>query len=214
MIITKDTHSVINYIEAGLAVAEECRSEDYSWYSYAREQVLELSELYSMDTVLVSALAAGASRSCTVEENFRRLCLYLEEGDVIFCGDYLNRIVERYNYGLEPVCPVSSPKVYNFHKCLLDGDSDKVVLDRHAISLVTNEKSSATPSKTTRSRCLRAYRKASKATGLQASKCQSFAWIGYRVEKLGMNPMSPHHHSNAFADYCIADYAKQELRYS
>lgn len=200
-------HNVLNYLESGLRISEDHRPEGYSWYSLAREQTLELSRVSGLSHEHVGIIASATSRSCSVEENFHRAAVYIRTGDVYFGGDYIRLLEERLKYG-RGINTQTSPKVAAFADCITQGDSDRIVVDRHAISLAIGERVDTWTNKT-RLAVTRAYQRVSRETGIVGSKVQSLSWVGYRVESLGMDPDSPLHYRNAFADYYIADYFKK-----
>ena len=202
----KMDRNIINYLEAGAAIAEDFRPLGYSWYSLAREQTLELSRVSGLSHEHIGLIAGATSRSCSVEENFARTAIYIRTGDVYFSGKYIRSLEDRLKYG-KGINERTSPKVAAFAKCITQGDSEEIVVDRHAVSLAIGEKV-VTWTEKTRLAVTRAYQRVSRETGIIGSRVQSLSWVGYRVESLGMDPDSPVHHQNAFADYYIADYYK------
>ena len=162
---------------------------------------------HNVSPEVAALVLAGASRSCAVWESFKRADIYLTTGTVYFAGKYIDSLLERYRISGK-MGSATSPKVSAFCHNVLNGDSDKLTLDRHAFSLCIGEKV-ATVNDTLALKIRRAYHVVGREVGLPLSETQSISWIGWR----SIDPQfSFHaaecgrHHADVFADFCPMDY--------
>ncbi|MGI9460505.1 MAG: DUF7178 family protein [Pirellulales bacterium] len=192
-------------METGFEVIGENRPAGYSWYETARVQTHEFAAIWGIEPIVAALVLAGSSRACTVEENFRRACEFLDTGTVGFAGDYCDDLLRRWGqYG-----KIGSPKAHKvraFTNNILSGDSSVVTIDRHAVSCAINHNVD-TWTETTHKVVERQFLKVADEVGMVPSQVQSVAWIGWKYLK-GYRPNPAKHHRCCFADFLPADYAR------
>ena len=200
-------NNIINAMELGNTAIEQHRPVGYSWYGIAKEQTAKFANAHNVSPEVAALVLAGASRSCAVWESFKRADIYLTTGTVYFAGDYIDSLLERYRISGK-MGSTTSPKVSAFTHNVLNGDSDKLTLDRHAFSLCLGEKVDTVNDVLAR-KVRRAYHTVGRETGLPLSEVQSIAWLGWR----SIDPQfSFHaaecgrHHADVFADFTPLDY--------
>ena len=203
----KMVHNILNAMELGNTAIEQHRPVAYSWYEIAKEQTAKFASAHNVSPEVAALVLAGASRSCTVWESFKRADIYLTTGTVYFAGSYIDSLLERYRVSGK-MGSSTSPKVSAFTHNVLNGDSDHLTLDRHAFSLCLGEKVDAVGDVLAR-KVRRAYHAVGRDTGLPLSEVQSIAWLGWR----SIDPQFEfhaaecgRHHADVFADFTPLDY--------
>lgn len=200
-------HNIYNALEIGNEAIEAYRPADYSWYETAKVQTKLFSDAMGTTPEVSALVLAGASRATSVWQSFVRSEIYLRTGTVYFAGDYIDSLLERYRT-VGKFGSATSPKVSAFCRNILEGDSDTLTVDRHAISLAIGEKVAGAPD-TVLSKIRRAYHVVARDTGLPQSEVQSIAWIGWRsIDSQFQFHAAEHgrHHADVFADFTPMDY--------
>ena len=200
-------HNIMNALELGNTAIEQHRPEGYSWYEIAKDQTARFADAFNVSPEVAALAMAGSSRACSVWESFKRSTIYLETGTVYFAGDYIDSLLERYRVSGK-MGSATSKKVSAFCNNVLNGDSDVLTVDRHAISLCIGGKVD-TANDTLIAKVNRAYHTVGKMTGLPLSEVQSISWIGWR----SIDPQfqfhaaeNGRHHADVFADFTPLDY--------
>ena len=200
-------HNIYNALELGNEAIEAYRPAGYSWYETAKVQTKLFSDAMGTTPEVSALVLAGASRATSVWQSFVRSEIYLRTGTVYFAGDYIDSLLERYRT-VGKFGSATSPKVSAFCKNILEGDSDTLTVDRHAISLAIGKKVAGAPD-TVLAKIRRAYHVVSRDTGLPQSETQSIAWIGWRsIDPQFSFHAAEHgrHHADVFADFTPMDY--------
>ena len=200
-------HNIYNALELGNEAIEAYRPAGYSWYETAKVQTQLFADAMGVTPEIAALVLAGASRATSVWQSFARSEIYLRTGTVYFAGDYIDSLLERYRM-VGKFGSATSPKVSAFCRNILDGDSDTLTVDRHAISLAVGKKVEGA-SNTLLAKLRRAYCVVSRDTGLPQSEVQSIAWIGWRsIDSRFQFHAAEHgrHHADVFADFTPMDY--------
>ena len=205
-------HNIIDALNVGQESINQYRDSDYSWYETAKEQTKLFAEYHGVTPTYASIILAATSRATSVWQNFVRADLFLRTGDVYFAGDYCRQLLERYAITGE-IGSATSPKVSCFTDNILNGDSDQLTIDRHAISLSIGKKvSSASP--TVIAKVNRAYHVVGKMfPNVPLSQLQSISWIGWRTRDSQFDFLQTEigrHHADVFADFVPYDYVMQK----
>lgn len=174
--------NILNMYEQ--ATAEE-RHHGAMWYDQAGAGAFELADAHGLTDDQAGAILALLSPSNRWERNVAdawRLCAEGESASVCTYGPNKAKAL-RVLAGECPWDVVTGQKVFAFWRCIM-GDSDAVVIDRHAWAIAAGSKPNAERAKaelTSRyAEFVEAYVQAGELLGIPAYEVQATTWVTFR----------------------------------
>jgi hypothetical protein len=178
---------VSNILRIYHAATEEEKNSGLSWYLEAREYSKELSEKYSIRFEVAAAVLAALSplnywnrnkvdaentikfhrglggypRSTTPKRNIEKALKILKTGKIL---KYL-----------------SGDKVTRFFENIINPNSNRVTVDRHAIAIALNDRSIKSIPARYYGDFETAYKQAAKIVGLRPNRLQAVTWVVWRT---------------------------------